>query len=277
MSWLASWNPSIGRARLFEVREVKSTSLESDRTVLRARARYAAAIAASCLCHAIVILLALYIDRSWARISPPPVEEDIRVTLIEVPPLGSGGKSTPLLSPRIALPEHLSHHHKTVARRNTFHDSLRLRPPAENLASKVAAPRPLEPATSETVTASLNGAGSSGAATEGGGVPEGIPGGLGNSAANADQAVVPPVVVERTDPVYPIQARLNEIEGDVVLEVVIDEQGNMVGPIRVEKSIPLLDNAAIEALKQWRFAPARDRNGKPLRVILDVPLRFVLE
>jgi periplasmic protein TonB len=72
-------------------------------------------------------------------------------------------------------------------------------------------------------------------------------------------------------------ARIREVEGEVVLEVVVDEAGNMVGPILVKESVPLLDAAAIDALKQWRFSPARDRNGNPVRVILDVPLHFVLD
>jgi periplasmic protein TonB len=78
-------------------------------------------------------------------------------------------------------------------------------------------------------------------------------------------------------PLDPMEARVKEIEGDVVLEVIIDKKGNITGPIKTIKSIPLLDQAAIDALRQWRFLPAGDRKNNPIRVILDVPVRFVLD
>jgi len=40
--------------------------------------------------------------------------------------------------------------------------------------------------------------------------------------------------------------------------------------------VPLLDAAAITAVRQWRFQPARDEEGHPLRVTFRVPVRFVL-
>jgi protein TonB len=46
--------------------------------------------------------------------------------------------------------------------------------------------------------------------------------------------------------------------------------------IKVIESIPILDQAAISAVRQWRFTPGRDRNGTPVRVLLQVPLRFML-
>jgi outer membrane biosynthesis protein TonB len=38
----------------------------------------------------------------------------------------------------------------------------------------------------------------------------------------------------------------------------------------------LLDDAAAQALRRWRFRPARDHTNQPVRVILEVPVRFVL-
>lgn len=99
---------------------------------------------------------------------------------------------------------------------------------------------------------------------------------MGPIAANRVVIARQSRLVSRVTP-YPMEARVREIEGDVVLEVVIDEEGNMVGPIQVKESIPLLDAAAIDALKQWRFSPVRYCNGNPVRVILDVPLHLVLD
>jgi protein TonB len=44
----------------------------------------------------------------------------------------------------------------------------------------------------------------------------------------------------------------------------------------VLKSVAPLDAAAIAAVRQWRFRPARDADGRPVRVIMEVPVRFVL-
>jgi TonB family protein len=46
----------------------------------------------------------------------------------------------------------------------------------------------------------------------------------------------------------------------VALEIMVDSRGNIIGPIKVKQSIPLLDQAAIEAFRQWRFSPARARD-----------------
>ena len=56
-------------------------------------------------------------------------------------------------------------------------------------------------------------------------------------------------------PVYPPVAQRARVEGVVILEAVIDAQGR-VASVRVLRSIALLDQAAAEAVKQWRFTPA---------------------
>jgi protein TonB len=63
----------------------------------------------------------------------------------------------------------------------------------------------------------------------------------------------------------------------VVLEAIVDREGRIETEVKVLKSVAMLDKAAIEALRQWRFTPGRDANGQPVRVILEVPIRFVLE
>jgi hypothetical protein len=46
--------------------------------------------------------------------------------------------------------------------------------------------------------------------------------------------------------------------------------------ITIVESIPMLDEAAIDAVRRWRFSPGRNRDGTPVRVLLEVPLRFTL-
>ena len=64
------------------------------------------------------------------------------------------------------------------------------------------------------------------------------------------------------------------VEGVVILEVLIDEQGT-VSDTRVLRSIPLLDQAAIDAVRQWEFAPML-LNGVPTPVVMTVTLKFTL-
>ena len=74
--------------------------------------------------------------------------------------------------------------------------------------------------------------------------------------------------------VYPEIARNAKIEGVVILEATIDERG-VVTDARVLRSVPLLDPAALTALKQWRYTPTL-LNGVPVRVLMTVTFRFSL-
>ena len=86
----------------------------------------------------------------------------------------------------------------------------------------------------------------------------------------------PPVLVSRTLPAYPERARRLGIEGQVVLRFVVDQFGRVERDIQVIDSLPMFDQAAIDAVRQWRFSPARDRNGNAVRVVISVPLQFTL-
>jgi TonB family protein len=55
-------------------------------------------------------------------------------------------------------------------------------------------------------------------------------------------------------PIYPPIARLNGIAGTVVLDATIDGLGRVVDPI-IRQSVPMLDQAAVDAVRQWRFEP----------------------
>ena len=58
--------------------------------------------------------------------------------------------------------------------------------------------------------------------------------------------------------------------------VVVDASGKVEDNIQVLDSIPMLDQAAIDAVNQWRFTPARDADGTPVRVSLEVRVPFTL-
>ena len=84
----------------------------------------------------------------------------------------------------------------------------------------------------------------------------------------------PPAKVRHVPPVYPQIAQQNKIEGTVILEAVIAENGR-VRDVRVLRSVPLLDQAAIEAVRQWHFTPTL-LNGEAVPVVMTVTVRFQL-
>ena len=120
------------------------------------------------------------------------------------------------------------------------------------------------------------------------GVP-GVPGGVGMPTAPVILPPPPPTneprrtggLIQRPQktrdvaPVYPAIARMTGVRGTVVLEAVIGENGR-VRNVRVLKSIPLLDQAAIDAVRQWQFTPTL-LNGKPVEVVMTVTIEFELE
>jgi periplasmic protein TonB len=84
----------------------------------------------------------------------------------------------------------------------------------------------------------------------------------------------PPQKVADVAPTYPAIARAAHVEGVVILEAVIAEDGS-VRDVRILRSIPLLDAAAMEAVRQWRFSPTL-LNGEPVPVVMTVTVAFRL-
>jgi protein TonB len=84
----------------------------------------------------------------------------------------------------------------------------------------------------------------------------------------------PPQKVADVAPAYPPIARAAHVEGIVILEAVIGEDG-AVRDVRVLRSIPLLDAAAIEAVHRWRFTPTL-LNGQPVPIVMTVTVAFKL-
>jgi len=76
-------------------------------------------------------------------------------------------------------------------------------------------------------------------------------------------------------PVYPAAARAARKEGIVILETVIDAHGS-VESVRVLRSVALLDEAAVDAVRQWRFTPAL-LNGQAVPVVMTVTVNFKLQ
>ena len=109
----------------------------------------------------------------------------------------------------------------------------------------------------------------------GAGVGPGTGGGAGGGPYRLGSGISPPAIQREVKPVYTAQALRREIEGDVVLEVVVLANGE-VGEIQVVRSLGHgLDETAVAAMRQWRFHPAR-RQGVTVDVVVEVAMEFRL-
>jgi protein TonB len=82
----------------------------------------------------------------------------------------------------------------------------------------------------------------------------------------------PPAPVTRVEPSYPEMAREAQIQGRVVLHVLVGKDGR-VKNVKVMRSVTMLDGAAVDAVKRWVFKPALS-NNKPVAVWVEVPVDF---
>ena len=88
--------------------------------------------------------------------------------------------------------------------------------------------------------------------------------------------VTRPEVLSSTKPAYTELARKSRVVGTVIVEAVIDEQGDVTGA-RVLKGLPLgLSEAAVEAIKTWKFKPAT-REGLPVPVYYVLTVNFQID
>jgi TonB family protein len=79
-------------------------------------------------------------------------------------------------------------------------------------------------------------------------------------------------LVTSVAPVYPADARAARIQGYVLLEATIDKEGRVANP-GILYGHPLLNNAAIEAVRQWRYRPYV-LNGQPTDAVTTITVTF---
>jgi len=106
------------------------------------------------------------------------------------------------------------------------------------------------------------------------GTPDGQPGGCPGCqgpgpVVDYDQ---PARALFQPPPRYPEDAVRQRVEGTVILEILIEASGS-VGGVRILQSIPLLDEAAVQAVRRWKFSPAR-KHGQAVPSLAKAPLRF---
>ena len=101
-------------------------------------------------------------------------------------------------------------------------------------------------------------------------------GSMAGATGRIGGAIKAPRVRTKIDPAYPPYAREQRVQGSVVLWMVVDTDGR-VKHVRVAKSVCCgLDEQAVAAIRQWKFDPATNKDGKPVAVQLNVEINFRL-
>jgi protein TonB len=86
--------------------------------------------------------------------------------------------------------------------------------------------------------------------------------------------VRPPMQTKRVAPIYPEVAKVARVQGVVIIELTLDETGH-ASDARILRSIPLLDQAALDAVRQWEYTPTL-LNGVPVSIVMTVTVQFTL-
>ena len=100
------------------------------------------------------------------------------------------------------------------------------------------------------------------------------PPGWGQGAVRVGGNVRPPTKTKHVNPEYPAIAQSARVQGVVIIEAIVGPDGH-VQDQRILRSIPLLDQAALDAVRQWEFTPVL-LNGSPVAVIMTVTVQFTL-
>ena len=110
---------------------------------------------------------------------------------------------------------------------------------------------------------------------QGSGVGPGSGGGTGGGVYRPGSGIEPPKLLREVKPDYTEEGRVRRLTGEVVLEIVVRRDGS-VGDLKVIKGLGGgLDERAVQAVRQWRFSPAR-RQGTPVDVTVEVAVEFRL-
>ena len=92
------------------------------------------------------------------------------------------------------------------------------------------------------------------------------------SAIRVGGKIKPPIKMNDVAPVYPAIARNAGVAGVVIVEATIGPDGKVIDA-KVLRSVPLLDQAALDAVRQWEYAPTL-LNGVPVPVVMTVTINF---
>jgi protein TonB len=95
----------------------------------------------------------------------------------------------------------------------------------------------------------------------------------GQAAKDFDETPMP---VKSVAPIYPAEMKRDKVSGIVTLKIVIDENGNVADRTVSKSTRPEFESAALEAIQQWKFKPAR-KGGAAVRATVTIPMKFTAE
>ena len=103
-----------------------------------------------------------------------------------------------------------------------------------------------------------------------------VVGGVVGGVLKIGDSVDVPRLIKKVSPIYPLEARKAFVQGVVVLEVTTDEEGNVAKVAVLNSESSLLNQASIDAVKQWKYEPMMSK-GNPIRMSFNVTLTFRLK
>ncbi len=235
------------------------------------------ALGLSLAAHAAILGFLLCFGLAAPLPQPPSL---INIEFVEIPgPKGGGGSpaqaspgkaSASGRSPRAAAAPYLSSPSSLAARPSAGSPQPQAVAPVAEPASSSATPSSLAGGQS----AASGGLGGGQGGGQGGGVGTNVGGGSGQGGVAVDRMPTP---VQQIKPRYPLAARRRGQSGQVLLRLFVDQEGAVreVAVVRAEPA-GLFEAAAVEAVRKWRFAPAR-AHGTPVGMWMTLPVRFALD
>ena len=149
--------------------------------------------------------------------------------------------------------------------------------PLKTLDATVTTPGTIESTQASNSVSLGSGTGTGAGPGQGSGIGEGFGGGTGGGAYRPGNGVLLPKPLREVKPQYTADAMRAKVQGTVLLECVVLPDGT-VGKVEIVRSLDSafgLDQEAIKAAKQWRFAPGT-RFGEPVAVLVTIELTFTL-
>ncbi len=223
--------------------------------------------------HVIVIALVVLVPILWPEQLPDPQKDYVRVLFANPP--AAAAAPLPKGNPDVKKVETAK---PVTPELHPMKPDLTIPTPQED---KPITPEARAPETEQAGSLTGSEAGMAGGMEGGvdGGIEGGVIGGTVGGCAGCtgdgpvtdyDQA---PRLLKKVDPnPYPQEAFIKKIEGVVLVQILIDRNGD-VAEAHVLRSIPVLDQAAILAVKQWKFAPAV-KAGRPVATIAQANVTF---
>jgi len=95
------------------------------------------------------------------------------------------------------------------------------------------------------------------------------------AAVRVGGKIRPPTKIKNVTPVYPAAAKSANVAGMVIIEATIGGDGKVIAA-KVLRSVPMLDEAALDAVRQWEFTPTL-LNGAPVPIVMTVTVNFKLQ